>query len=103
MNPNLIVQLYSFCIISCITGKKKAAQKECDQEEYKLWILAGSCGFSDLEAFLRKRCEKKIYRTIETEGIWKLRDEVGISSDVLDQLIRTAATSHISKLNQQRY
>ena len=42
--------------------KKKVAQKECDQGEYKLWILAGGSGFSDLEAFLRKRCEKKIYK-----------------------------------------
>jgi hypothetical protein len=76
---------------------EKYVHADSDQREYKLWKLAAGYGFRDLEIFLRKRCEKMIYTTIATEGIWKLRDEVGISSDILDQLIRTAATSHLHK------
>ena len=77
---------------------KKDAPQESDQGEYELWILAGSYGFRDLEAFLRKRCEKRIYKTMATQGIWKLRNEVGISSDILDQLVMTAAASHYHKV-----
>ena len=79
-------------------GPKKGAQEEPDEEEYKLWKLAAIYGFKELEIFLRKRCEKRIYKIVAIEGIWKLRDEVGISSDILNQLVRTAATSHLNKV-----
>lgn len=94
-----LVQHYSFCIMDDIRHKKKTDETS-EKAEYRLWKLAGSYGYRELEEFLRIRCEKRIYKTIANEGIWRLRDEVGISSAILDQLVKAAATSHLNKWRQ---
>ena len=74
---------------------------ESTPDEYNLWILAASKGFREMEGFLRKHCERRIYRNIANEGIWKLRDDCQISSEIIDQLVKTAASAHLQRMQQQ--